>query len=156
MLSKIASLHQVQALAVVMPILVLVVIDDLRNFRIRNQVVLALLVLFGVFYMVNGDLAAFTSHLLFGLAMFALCLVMYRFGMMGGGDVKLLAVAFLWMGIENATVFAMLLGMLAMGYAAGASFHLLPYRTDNGRVKVPYGPTISLAWIGASLASIIL
>lgn len=156
MLSKILSLHEVQALAVVTPILVLVVIDDLRNFRIRNQAVLALLVLFGAFCIANGDFDAFKSNLLFGLAMFGVCLVMYRFGMMGGGDVKLLAAAFLWMGIENAPIFSVLLGAFAMVYATGASFYLLPSRCDNGRVKVPYGPTISLAWIGASLAPLII
>ena len=70
MLSKITSMPEVQALAIVMPILVLVVIDDLRYFRIRNHAVLALLALFGAFCIANGDFAMFKSNLVFGLLMF--------------------------------------------------------------------------------------
>lgn len=147
MISELVSVREFQALTVVAPILTYVIVDDLRSYRIRNEVIVALLALFGAFYIVNGDTAAFLQNLQFGLAMFALFLAMYCFGMMGGGDVKLLAVAFFWMGVNNAMLFAMLLGVLSLVYVAGARFNLLPFRVDKGRTKVPYGPTIAMAWI---------
>lgn len=146
-----ASLREVQALVVVMPILAFVVFDDLCNFRIRNEAVLALVALFAAFTLANGDMETLKSHFTFGLALFALFLGMYYFGMMGGGDVKLLAVASLWLGPENALPFAVFLGIFALAYAAGAKMNLLPSRTVNGRVKVPFGPSIALAWMVALL-----
>jgi prepilin peptidase CpaA len=147
MLAELASLREFQALAVVAPILVYVIVEDLRSYRIRNEAVLALLVLFVVFFTTIGDFAALKSHLLFGLGLFALFLGMYWFRMLGGGDVKLLAVACFWLGLENALLFAVLLAALSLAYAEGAKRDLLPYKMQKGRLKVPYGPTIAVAWI---------
>jgi prepilin peptidase CpaA len=151
MISELASLREIQALMIVAPILVYIIVQDLRTYRIRNEAIVALLVLFGGFYLVNGDMASFTSHLIFGLAFFAVFLAMYWFGLMGGGDVKLLTVAFFWLGPENALPFSLLLGVLSLVYALGARLKLVPSYVHNGRMKVPFGPTIAISWSAAWL-----
>ena len=85
--------------------------------------------------------------------MFALFFAMYAFGWMGGGDVKLLSVAFLWIGLDNALPFAFLLVAFTLAYVAAVNFLpiALPVKQAGGRTKIPYGPAISLAWI-ATLA----
>ncbi|WP_048707734.1 A24 family peptidase [Microvirga massiliensis] len=136
-------------LATLIAVLAYIIVDDMRNFRIRNDVVLVLLALFAVFALVRGDWAWLGGHLAFGAVMFALLLGMYALGWMGGGDVKLLAVAFLWLGMDHSSGFAMFLALFTMLYVVAVKFLPLPIpkKSVSGKTRIPYGPAIACAWI---------
>src|SRR6266568_5329497 len=85
--------------------LIYVILDDLRNARIRNEVVIVLAALFVVAAITRGEYSEAMRHLVFAAVMFLLILAMYALGMMGGGDAKLLAVAFLWLGVGSSATF---------------------------------------------------
>ena len=131
-------------------VLIYIGIEDILKFKIKNESVLALLVLFFIAALLHGALWPTVYHVVFGLVMFAVLFAIYALGWLGGGDAKLLAVAFLWVGPENASLFAVLLPLAAAAYYLLHRFaHLLPARPGpNGRTMIPYGPCIAAAWIG--------
>jgi prepilin peptidase CpaA len=133
--------------AALVAVLLYVIVDDLKNYRIRNEVVLLLVGLFVLECFLASDWSRFLAHGLFGAAMFGLLLLLYHFGWMGGGDIKLLCVAFLSLGMNRSSVFALFLSGFAVAYAVGAHFRVLPFRAVGSSRKVPYGPTIAAAWL---------
>jgi prepilin peptidase CpaA len=101
-----------------------------------------------VFSFVSGALWPPLWHLLFGAVMFALVIALYSFGLFGGGDAKLLSVAFLWTGAQNASLFCLLLSLAAIIYFVLVRlFHILPGKTTATGFMIPYGPCIAAAWI---------
>jgi prepilin peptidase CpaA len=130
-------------------VLIFVAIEDMLRFKIANESIIVLALLFLVFSLVSGALWPPLWHLMFGAIMFAVVLAAYSYGVVGGGDAKLLAVAFLWMGAQNATLFCLLLSGAAGVYLVlQRLFHILPGKTNAaGRFMIPYGPCIAAAWI---------
>jgi prepilin peptidase CpaA len=128
-------------------ILVYVVADDLRNFRIRNEAVAALFVLFLLRTALEGRYAEAWSHAIFAAIMFAAFLFAYARSLLGGGDVKLLGVAFLWLGLEDSFLFSPLLLGFTLLYALLAKLEAVPKRMVFARAKIPFGPCIGAAWI---------
>src|SRR5271166_34185 len=100
--------------------LIFVMLDDVKNFRIRNEAVLFMAALFLVDALTRGQYHETLHHLSFAGLMFLLILVVYAMGMMGGGDAKLLAVAFLWLGVDASGIFSVLLLILTLVYWLGA------------------------------------
>lgn len=133
--------------AVAVGVLVFIIIEDLRRYRISNRAVLALLIVFLAESVLRGDVPAAIGNVLFGLLMFALLLVAYRFRAMGGGDVKLLGAAFLSLGLQPSLFFTFAMAVLTLIYAAGAKFGIFPGRTGDKGLKIPFGPAIAGAWI---------
>ncbi len=89
-------------------------ISDLRSYRIPNAVSVGLVTLFSVTGVALG--AAWPSHLLAGLIALGLGLVLYRFDIVGGGDVKLIAAVALWAGADW-QVFVLALSIATMTFA---------------------------------------
>src|SRR6516164_11297423 len=82
-------------------------LTDLKHFKIRNEFVLVLAALFFLHAFVSGRWVMIQWN--FGFALL-LCLIMFYFylkNMMGGGDLKLLTVALLWVGPFCALPFAL-------------------------------------------------
>jgi prepilin peptidase CpaA len=92
-------------------------------------------------------------HVIFASAIFVVILGVYSLGALGGGDVKLLSAAFLWMGAENASLFCILLAAAATAYLIiYRAFRILPIKLNaKGGIMVPYGPCIAAAWIGTEI-----
>ena len=130
-------------------VLIYVAIEDMLRFKIANESVMVLALLFLVFSLVSGALWPPLWHLLFGAVMFAFVVAVYSFGVIGGGDAKLLAIAFLWIGAQNASFFCILLTLSAGVYLVlQRLFHILPGKTNAaGQFMMPYGPSIAVAWI---------
>jgi prepilin peptidase CpaA len=128
-------------------ILIFVIVDDLRNFRVRNEAVAALAVLFLLRAALNGRYAEALSHASFAAVMFAVFVLIYIRGLLGGGDVKLLGVAFLWLGTENSFVFSLFLLAFTILYALLAKLGAVPKRMVLARAKIPFGPCIGAAWL---------
>lgn len=132
-------------------ILIFVILDDLRNYRIRNEAVAALTVLFLLRTALRGRYQEALSHVAFAAVMFAVLLLMYGLmnarGRMGGGDVKLLGAAFLWLGIEHSFDFSLFLIAFTLAYALLAKLGSVPRQMVAARTKIPFGPCISAAWL---------
>jgi Flp pilus assembly protein protease CpaA len=132
-------------------ILIFVIRDDLRNYRIRNEAVAALAVLFLLRTALRGRYQEALSHAAFAAVMFAVLLLMYALmdakSRMGGGDAKLLGAAFLWLGIENAFVFSLFLIAFTFAYALLAKLGGVPRKIVAARTKIPFGPCIGAAWL---------
>jgi prepilin peptidase CpaA len=88
------------ALALVFPVLLtLGAIADLRRYLIPNWISLVLAVLaVPALLLAGADLTAVFWHLTVGLAVLALMSILFFRGMIGGGDVKLIAAAACWTG----------------------------------------------------------
>ena len=87
---------------------------DLREFKIRNELIVVLACLYGIYAFVTGQWVTAYWNVALALFMFVVLMYFYAQKMVGGGDVKILAVAFLWTGIRYALPFTLLL--LVFGY----------------------------------------
>jgi prepilin peptidase CpaA len=137
-------------LVVAAGILVRAAVVDLRQFRIPNGLIIVL----GLMYFVHAGLTdqwvRMPWNIALGFAVLALLLLFYVPGHVGGGDVKLLAVAYLWSGIDCALSFSvMLLGFLLLHLVA-AKFGLVEYsrlERETGN-RIAFAPSIAGALIG--------
>jgi hypothetical protein len=79
---------------------------DLQNYKIKNELVLLLAALYFMYVFATGSWNEVLSHIGVASLIFLMMLVCYSYGLLGGGDVKLLMVAFLWVGANFAFLFA--------------------------------------------------
>jgi len=133
-------------------------LSDLTTNKIRNSLVLLLLLAYGVLaplagftaYEIGWSIAVALGVLLFGFILFAM-------GWIGGGDAKLAAVTALWFGTDN--TLAYLLCMALLGGVFALAIHLFRMRPLPERLvrkpwivrlhasgaKMPYGVAMALA-----------
>jgi prepilin peptidase CpaA len=81
-------------------------VTDLLTMKIPNLLTLGL----GVAFLVAAPIAGLTwseilSHLAAGSSMLLVGILLFSFGLVGGGDAKLLAAAALWLGFEPLVAF---------------------------------------------------
>lgn len=136
-------------------ILCYIIFDDLRNYKIRNQAVVALIALFLVQTLIRGAYFEAGVQFLIALFIFLALLIPYSRGLLGGGDVKLLGVAFLWLGDAERMVFAVFFFFLTLIYVLVAKFGLAPSR-GKAKVFIPFAPSIAGAWLLTLAASALL
>lgn len=98
-------------------------VSDAQKHRIPNKLVLALLLVTTLHILVYEQ-AAWLDHLVAGIISFSVCLGLYVLRIMAGGDVKLLFVIGLWLGIDQLAG-----GLIAIILAGGVvgGFYLLQY-----------------------------
>jgi prepilin peptidase CpaA len=126
-----------------------VALTDLRHFKIRNDLIIVLVVLFFVYAFLSGRWREI--YLNIGLALLLLCIMLYYYSqkLMGGGDVKLFAVAFLWTGPWCALPFALFLLVFIGLHAAAAKFGWVEVQVrEDKRKRIPLAPSIAGALIG--------
>jgi prepilin peptidase CpaA len=121
--------------------------EDARRFRIRNGAILILVGLFGLAACLSGTGHDAIWHGVFATLVLLLMFGAFALGLVGAGDAKLMAAACLWIGPENALLFAMGLLCLTGLYGVGAKLRVLPAQRDDHKIKIPFGPSIALAWI---------
>lgn len=92
-------------------------ITDVARLRIPNLIPLLLLAGFAL-SAAAGQVAAPLGHLVALLVVLALLLPVFAFGMLGGGDVKLLAAAALWLGLADLPLLLILVGIAGGVFAA--------------------------------------
>ncbi len=134
-------------------------IGDLTTMRISNKLVLTLLVGYVVLAPLNGlSLPYMATSLLAAVIVFCLALGAFVCGWMGGGDVKLMAAAALWLGLSHLPVFliwtSVFGGILALVMLLYRSLNLdrLVHAHDGWAshlhlptTRLPYGVAISSA-----------
>jgi len=137
-------------LVVTAALLFWVALTDLKSFKIRNDMIVALLALFLFHAVASGRWTQIGWNVGFALLMLAVMLVFYARSWMGGGDVKLLAVAFLWTGVACALPFALLLAVFAAIHACAARLGWVraPTREGDARARIAFAPSIAAALIG--------
>jgi prepilin peptidase CpaA len=123
-------------------------IKDLRHYSISNAFVLVLGGLFILHAVLSGRWVTLHENVAFALLMFAVLLVCYARGWMGGGDVKLLTVALLWVGIRCALPFSLLLLLFASLHTIAIKLKWVEGRWVDGRLKIAFAPSICGALIG--------
>ena len=121
---------------------------DLRSFKIPNNIILVLVALFALYMFVSGRWVALHWHVVFAAFMFVVLLVCYAQKWMGGGDVKLLTVAFLWTGVHCALGFTLILLTIALLHTLFAKLGWVQAQRVDGRTKIAFGPSIAGGLIG--------
>jgi prepilin peptidase CpaA len=137
-------------LGVLACLLVAAAITDLRSRIISNWLNLAIAVMAPLYWLAAG--ISFWPDMLLqlslGLGVFALFAGLFAFGMMGGGDVKMLAALALWFPW---TALLFLLVMMAMIGGVVTVVTVIHHRITRrvGQPEIPYGVAISLAalWV---------
>lgn len=126
--------------------LVFSIYSDIRYRLIFNKITLAIAIAAPAYWYAVGDLtiSAIGVHLLTALVTFILFAIAFRFGAMGGGDVKLFAALALWwpwVDVVRMILYASILGALVTIIFV----FIHKAKQQDGRVRVPYGVAISLA-----------
>jgi prepilin peptidase CpaA len=123
-------------------------VKDLRDYSISNVFILVLGGLFILHALLSGRWVTLHENVAFALLMFVLLMVCYARGWMGGGDVKLLTVAFLWVGIRCALPFSFLLLLFASLHTIVIKLKWVEGRWVDGRLKIAFAPSVCGALIG--------
>src|ERR1700677_4233226 len=92
-----------------------VALTDLREFKVRNEFVAILAGLFVAHALASGAWVSMQWNFAFALLMLLGGAYAYSLQQIGGGDLKLLAVAFLWTGPWFAAPFVILRRILSCG-----------------------------------------
>lgn len=151
---------QLAALIAFAALMLLAAIEDLRRLVIPNAVTLSLCVLWPLYALTTETLIGVVGSFACAIAVFLVGALLFSRGYIGGGDVKLLAVAALWAGPGG--IGALLLGTGILGGIL-ALFLLMPpvaqlatlaraklgsgdLSVNNGAATpVPYGIAITAA-----------
>jgi prepilin peptidase CpaA len=127
--------------------------NDLKHFQIRNELIGLLAALFMLHAFLSGRLGDIPWNAALAFVVFIATLYFYSQNLMGGGDVKLLTVAFLWVGIGCALPFAVLLSLCAAIHALAGRLGWAAVQHVGGdrRPRIPFAPSVALALIGIFL-----
>lgn len=129
--------------------LVILAVIDWRSFTISNRANLAIAATAPLFWLASGlGLRDIGFQLLVAAAVFLVCLLLFRLGQMGGGDVKLATALALWLRpaetMEMIVIMAVAGGILTLAL-------LIRHRAAKkpGNPKIPYGVAIAAGalWI---------
>lgn len=136
--------------------LVYACIDDWRRRIIENWLTAGIALTAPILWWANGfTLAGMGIQIAMAIVLFLAFLIFFMLGMMGGGDVKLIAALALWFPLvpmmNMLVVMAILGGLLTLGMMIR---HKL--RKDEAPLEVPYGIAIALAglWAIADIANL--
>jgi len=128
-------------------VLFLVGLTDFRSFKIRNDVVVLLFVLYIMFAVVARSRPEIISNFILAALMFVVLLWFYTYGVVGGGDVKFMTVVSLWIGIHCALIFSLLLLTFIALHTLAAKFGWVATKLMHGRNAIPYAPSVAAALI---------
>ena len=132
-------------------VLFYVALTDLKHYKIRNELILVLTGLFFLHAFLSGRWTTLPWNLGFAAILFLIMLYPYSMKMMGGGDLKLLTVAILWVGPFCALPFALFLLLFAGIHAFAVKFKLVEGKAVGKRQSVAFAPSVAAALIGVFL-----
>jgi prepilin peptidase CpaA len=129
-------------------------LTDLKQYRISNELVGVLVALFFVHAVLSSRWETVVGNIAFAFSIFLLMLYFYSRDWVGGGDVKLLSAAFLWVGIQCALPFAILLLIFSGIHAAAAKFGwpVGQHGEAKDRRRIPFAPSVAASLVGTFLA----
>jgi prepilin peptidase CpaA len=130
--------------------LLISIYTDIRDRLILNAVTAPIALAAPLYWYAVGDFnwTAIGIHLLIAFIVFAFFALLFRFGGMGGGDVKLFSALALWFD------FTWVMRLLLVASLLGALVTIIFWgihkaRRQSGQPRIPYGVAISLAglWV---------
>ena len=127
-------------------------LTDLKHFKIRNEFVLVLAALFILHAFVSGRWVIIQWNFGFALLLSLIMFYFYLKNMMGGGDLKLLIVALLWVGPFCALPFALFLLLFVCIHIAAVKLKLIEARVVSGKNWIAFAPSVAAALIGVFIA----
>src|SRR3974390_147004 len=133
-------------------VLFYVALTDLKYFKIRNEFVLVLTALFLLHAFLSGRWVTVQWNFGFALLLFVIMLYFYLKKMMGGGDLKLLTVALLWVGPFCALPFALFLLLFVCVHLVAVRFNLVEARVLNGKKWIAFAPAVAAALVSVFIA----
>jgi prepilin peptidase CpaA len=125
--------------------------NDLQHYKIRNELILVLTGLFFLHAILSGRWTMLPWNFGFAIILFLIMLIPYSAKMMGGGDLKLLTVAILWVGPFCALPFALFLLLFAGIHALAVKFKLAEGKAVGKRQSVAFAPSVAAALISVFL-----
>jgi prepilin peptidase CpaA len=136
-------------LVITAAVLVYAAFNDLQHYKIRNELIVVLAMLYGAHALLSGRWMTAHWNLAFAFFMFVVMCVFYSKRLMGGGDLKLLTIAFLWVGIGCALPFAILLLAFSAIHVVAVRLGWLEARQADygGSGKIPFAPSVAAALI---------
>ncbi|SRR5712692_9145718 len=129
-----------------------VALTDLKEFKVGNALVLVLAGLYVLFAILSGHWRYLYWNVALAGLMFAFMLYFYSQNLMGGGDVKILTVAFLWVGLDCALIFAILLLIFVAIHTGVAKLGWVKVQEVENRKRIPFAPSIAAALIGTFMS----
>ncbi len=145
-------------------LLIYAAVQDVREYRIPNIIIIALLVLYPAYFLTSSQNMSLPVSFLIGGVFFLIGLGLFSTGVMGGGDVKLIAVTGLWVGASGLLPFLMVMALV--GAVMSLFMMIMPVRlgvasfcTQMGFVslqekiltdRLPYGVAISAGGLFAA------
>lgn len=130
--------------------LIACIYTDIRYRLIFNKITLPIALAAPFYWYATGGFSPseIGIHLLTAALVFIFFVIAFRFGAMGGGDVKLFAALALWwpwVDVMRMILFASIIGALVT--IIFVTIHKL--KQQDGRARIPYGVAISIAglWI---------
>ena len=122
---------------------------DFRTFKIRNESLALLLVLYALYAIPLRSHIDILFDVLFGAVIFGFLLVPYARKLIGGGDVKFLAVACVWVGTHCALIFSAALLIFIVLHLAAVRMRWTG--AAEGGDLIAYGPSVAAALISVIL-----
>jgi len=129
-------------------VLFYVALTDLKHYKVRNELILVLAGLFFLHAILSGRWTTLHWNLAFAAIFFLIMFYFYSMKAMGGGDVKLLTVALLWVGPFCALPFALFLLLFVGIHTVAVKLKLLESQPVDERTRVAFAPSIATALIG--------
>jgi prepilin peptidase CpaA len=125
-------------------------LTDLKRYQIPNELIAVLAGLFFLHASLSGRWPGIPWNVGLALLIFVVMLYFYWQNLMGGGDVKLLTVAFLWAGVDCALPFAILLSLFATVHVIAGKFGWvdLQHVGEDKRSRIAFAPSVAAALIG--------
>ena len=127
-------------------------VTDLKHFKIRNEFVLVLAALFFLHAFVSGRWVIIQWNFGFALLLSLIMFYFYLKNMMGGGDLKLLTVALLWVGPFCALPFALFLLLFVCIHIAAVKLKFIEARVVSGKDWIAFAPSVAAALISVFIA----
>jgi len=137
---------QILLLSLLTVLLMAAAVTDIRARIISNRLNIAIAALAPLYWLANGipawpDMAL---QIALGIAIFGVFAALFALGLMGGGDVKLLAAVALWFPWQAIGLLLLIMAMIGgIVTVITVVHHRLSRRL--GQPEVPYGVAISLA-----------
>lgn len=116
---------------------------DLRTFKIRNETVLLLFVLYVFLALISRSWLDVLFNVGFAAVMFAVLLWFYANKLIGGGDVKFMTIVCLWIGGHCALLFSAFLLFFIGVHLGAARMGWAQSRSLSGRQAIPYAPSVA-------------
>jgi prepilin peptidase CpaA len=134
--------------AATVAVLLYVGFTDFLTFKIRNDALLLLLVLYVLFAIVDRSRTEVLVNVILAAVLFAVLAWLYAQGSVGGGDVKLLTVAALWVGTGCALPFSVLFLLFIGLHLLAVRMGLAKTASMASRLAIPCAPSVAAALIG--------